>query len=103
MRKSWITALAVPLAIAGFAGPALADKAAPKPKPAPNEHITITFVVSNPQSAGTVVATGPIAGTGTATAATKGKHIGRVRIAVETLTFGICTMPSLSACGCVGL
>ena len=92
MKKSWITALAVPLVIAGVAGPALADKPAPKPKPAPNEHITITFAVSTPQSAGTVVATGPIAGNGTANAVTKGKHIGRVRVAVDTLTFGTDTV-----------
>ena len=78
--------MAVPLVVAGIAGPAFADK--PAPKPAPNEHVTITFALSNPQTAGTVVATGPIAGNGTATAATKGKHIGRVRIAVEVLTFG---------------
>ena len=88
MRKSWIVAVAVPLVVAGFAGPASADKPNPTPKPAPNEHITITLSVSTPQGAGTVVATGPIAGTGTATAATKGKHIGRVRFAAETLTFG---------------
>ncbi len=92
MRKSWIIALAVPLAIAGIAGPAAADKPTPNPKPVPNEHITITFAVSTPQSAGSVVATGPIAGSGTAAAATKGHHMGRVRVAVETLTFGADTV-----------
>ena len=92
MRKSWIAALAVPLAIAGIAGPAGADDSSHKPKPVPNEHVTITFTVSTPQGAGTVVATGPIAGTGTATAASKGEHHGRVRLAVTTLTFGADTV-----------
>ena len=90
MKKSLITALAVPLVVAGLAGPASADKLAPKP--APNEHITITFTVSTPQSAGVVVATGPIAGSGTAAPATKGAHVGRVRVGVDTLTIGADTV-----------
>lgn len=84
MRKTWIAVLTIPLGVAVVAGPA---GAAPRDQTAPNEHVTITFSISSPQSPGTVVATGPIVGSGTATA-TKGRHIGRVHLAVETLTFG---------------
>jgi hypothetical protein len=88
MRKTWMLALAVPLAVSGLAGPASAVPKTPKPS---NEHITITFNAATPQSPGTVVATGPIAGSGTATSG-KSRHLGRARFDVDVLTFSTGTV-----------
>jgi len=88
MRRIWILAVTVPLAVAGLAGPSWATQSSPKPS---NEHVTITFNAATPQSPGTVAATGPIAGSGTATSS-KNHHVGRVRFDVVTLTFGTGTV-----------
>ena len=81
MRKTWIAALTVPMAVAALASPASAETKAP-----PNQQMTITFDAANPSAAGTVVATGPISGSGTATTS-KHHHAGPAHFDANLLTF----------------